>query len=58
MKKNQITLKGLSFYDIMVIRNWLFFAKIIKDNAYKKISNDLYVNPSLEKIIKRNKFIN
>lgn len=58
MKKNQKTLKGVSFYDIMVIRNWLYFAKMTKDNSYKRISNDLFANPSLEKIIKRNKLIN
>ena len=37
MKKNQETLKGISFYDVMIIRNWLIFARMIKDEIIKKL---------------------
>ena len=39
-------------------KNWLFFAKLIKDETYKKITQKIIVNPNLEKIIKINKLNN
>ena len=58
IKKNYDTIKGISFNDIMIIKNWLFFAKLIKDETYKKITQKIIVNPNLEKIIKINKLNN
>ena len=58
MKKNQETLKGISLYDVMIIRNWLIFARMIKDDTYKKITNKILINPQLEKIINQNKINN
>ncbi len=58
MKKKQETVKGISFYDIMIIRNWLIFARITKDETYKKITDKILINPQLEKIISQNKINN
>ena len=58
MKKNQETLKGISLYDVMVIRNWLIFARMIKDKSYKKITEKILINPHLEKLISQNKINN
>ncbi len=58
MKKNQETLRGVNFYDIMIIKNWLIFARMIKDETYKKITDKILVNPQLEKIINQNRLNN
>lgn len=58
MKKNQETLKGISLYDVMIIRNWLIFARMIKDETYKKITEKILINPHLEKLINQNKINN
>tara|TARA_B100000963_G_C22155928_1_gene463861 strand:- start:100 stop:546 length:447 start_codon:yes stop_codon:yes gene_type:complete len=54
-KKKQETTKGISFYDIMVIRNWIFFAHLTKDRSYKSIQENVIRNPGLEKIVRQNK---
>ena len=47
------SLKGLSLSDILVINNWLNYAKIIGDNSYKKVYekkvNISFLNNILEK---------
>ena len=53
--KNQETAIGISFYDIMVIRNWIFFAHLTKDKSYKSIQENITRNPNLEKIVRQNK---
>ena len=53
--KKQETTKGISFYDIMVIRNWMFFAHLTKDKSYKSIQENIIRNPGLEKIVRQNK---
>ena len=58
INKNQQTVSGISFHDIMIIKNWLFFAKLTNDNSYKKIETKINFNPFLEEIIKKNKFQN
>ena len=58
MKKKQETLKGISLYDVMIIRNWLIFARMIKDETYKKITEKILINPQLEKLINKNKINN
>lgn len=55
IKKNQETIKGISFNDIMIIRNWLFFAKLNNDESYKKIIDNIHLNLNLKKIIEQNK---
>ena len=53
--KKQQTIKGISFYDIMIIRNWLFFASLINDQSYKTIQEKTTPNSNLEKIVRQNK---
>ena len=55
MNKKQQTIKGISFYDIMIIRNWLFFARLINDQSYKTIQEKTTPNSNLEKIVRQNK---
>ena len=55
MRKNIETLNQISFHDIMIIKNWLFFAKLTNDQTYKYISEELTKNPNLIEIVKRNK---
>ena len=53
--KKQETIKGISFYDIMIIKNWLFFAHLINDKSYKLIQKKTSPNLALEKIVRQNK---
>tara|TARA_A100001234_G_scaffold220287_1_gene232906 strand:- start:1442 stop:2707 length:1266 start_codon:yes stop_codon:yes gene_type:complete len=53
--KKQETIKGISFYDIMIIKNWLFFAYLINDKSYKLIQEKTTTNFTLEKIVRQNK---
>ena len=55
IRKIQETIKGISFNDIMIIKNWLFFAKLINDESYKKIIENININSNLKKIIEQNK---
>ena len=55
IRKIQETTRGISFNDIMIIKNWLLFAKLINDESYKKIIENININPNLKKIIERNK---
>ena len=34
--------------DILIIKNWLYFARLIGDNTYEKISNDEFINNNLK----------
>ena len=47
------TLKGVSLSDILIMRNWLFFAKKIGDNLYKKFNNKIEFHPELEKTLSK-----
>ena len=58
IKKAENTTKGISFSDIMIIKNWLFFAQLTNDTTYKKITNKITLNPNLEKTIRRYKLKN
>ena len=55
INKNQESIRGINFYDIMIIKNWLFFAKLTNDDSYKKISQKITFNSNLKKIIEQNK---
>jgi len=41
---NEKTIKVISLSDILVIKNWLYFAKISGDQSYKKISEEDFTN--------------
>ena len=51
--KKQLPIKGISLSDILIIRNWLYFAKMIGDESYKKISNYDFSNKFLSDKIKQ-----
>ena len=36
--------KGLNLRDILIIKNWLYLAKLIGDQSYKEVSNDGFDN--------------
>ena len=48
-EKLQKSLNGTSLSDILIIRNWLGYAKKIGDQSYKKITDDISVQPLIEK---------
>ena len=59
-KTLQKSLKGVSVSDVLVMRNWLGYAKKIGDLSYKNINNDMTMHPLIEKelssqLLKRSK---
>ena len=48
-KLNRETISGITLNDILTIRNWLCYAKLIGDKSYKTISEDKFVSPFIEK---------
>ena len=48
-KKDRETSKGINLRDILIIKNWLLFAKLIGDDTYKRISNENLTNKNIEK---------
>ena len=45
------TLKGLSISDILVMNNWLNYARKIDDYSYKDISEDMFYSEYISKTI-------
>ncbi len=41
-KNSNVSLTGFFLQDILVFRNWLYFAQKIHDKTYKKISDDIF----------------
>ena len=59
-KTLQKSLKGVTVSDVLIMRNWLGYAKKIGDLSYKNIINDVTINPLIEKelsgqLLKRSK---
>ena len=50
-KINKETISGITLNDILVIRNWICYAKLIGDNTYKMISEDNFISAFIEKKI-------
>ena len=48
-KISRPTIKGISLSDVLVIRNWLCYAKLIGDNSYKTITDQTYNSKYVEK---------
>jgi hypothetical protein len=46
LRKN---LPGVTVCDILIMRNWLIYAKIIGDRSYKKIIKEVPISPTVEK---------
>ncbi len=51
-KKARPTIKGISLYDALVIRNWLAYAKIIGDDTYKLISDKVFYSKTIEEKVR------
>ena len=51
-KKFRSTIKGISLADILIIRNWLHYARMIGDNSYKIISTENFKSVFLENKLK------
>ena len=59
-KTLQKSLKGVTVSDVLIMRNWLGYAKKIGDLSYKNIINDVTIHPLIEKelsgqLLKRSK---
>ena len=52
-RDNKETSKGINLKDILIIKNWLLFAKLTGDNSYKKISDESFNNEIFEKEFSR-----
>ena len=47
-----MTIKGMSLSDILIIKNWLAFAKILNDQSYKLIYSDEIKTNFIENFLK------
>ncbi len=50
-KINRKTINGITLSDILIIRNWICYARLIGDDSYKMISEDKFVSAFLQKKI-------
>ena len=46
------SIKGISLNDVLIIRNWLAYAKMIGDNSYKHISDKVFNSDFINKKLK------
>ena len=46
------TLKGITLFDVLVIRNWLAYAKLIGDESHKNISDQIFNSKFVEHKLK------
>ena len=53
-KKNKPTIKGMTLYDSLIIRNWLAYARLIGDKTYEEITDQTFVSKSIETTLKKN----
>ena len=51
-KNSNPTIEGLSLFDALVFRNWLSFARMIGDDSYKKISDQIFYSRFVENQLK------
>ena len=51
VKKKQKSLHGINLSDVLIIRNWLGYAKKIGDMSYKNIIDDITTQSIIEKIL-------
>ena len=47
----RVSLKGISVSDILIMNNWLSYAKMINDFSYKEIYKDINISNYISKII-------
>ena len=51
-KIDRPSIKGISLNDILVIRNWLSYARLVGDESYKLISDQIFNSDFIEKKLK------
>ena len=49
---SNVSLKGLFLQDVLVFRNWLYFAQKNDDKTYKKISYDTFKSNFIDSKLK------
>ena len=49
---SNVSLKGLFLQDVLVFRNWLYFAQKINDSTYKKISDNTFKSNFIDSRLK------
>ena len=52
-KLNKETIFGITLNDILTIRNWMCYAKLIGDESFKIISEEKFSSPYIEKKISK-----
>ena len=57
-KRTRKTVKGLSLYDALVIKNWLVYARLIGDKSYEEITDQIFYSRPIENTLKKNNLIN
>ena len=57
-KVTRPTIKGLSLYDALVIRNWLAYAKLIGDKTCEHVSDKFFYSKFIENSLKKNNYFN
>ena len=53
-KKTEPTVKGMSLYDSLVLKNWLVYARLIGDKSYEEITDRVFYSKSIENTLKKN----
>ena len=46
--KRKPTIKGVTLNDVLIIKNWIYYAKKIGDLDYKKLDNDIFISDHIE----------
>ena len=54
-KKFNPTIEGITLFDALVFKNWLTYARLVGDETYKNISNQIFSSKSIEERIKLKK---
>ena len=47
--KRKPTIKGVTLNDVLIIKNWIYYAKKIGDLDYKKLDNDIFISDHIER---------
>ena len=47
------SLRGVGLSDLLIIHNWLNYAKLIKDESYKDITNEIFFSEYIFQAVKR-----
>jgi hypothetical protein len=51
-KKFNSTIKGITLFDALVFRNWLAFAKMVGDDTYKLVTDQVFYSKFIEEKLK------